>query len=144
MVINQETCASRNVPSPPEPPFDFSDLRLLYVEDDSTMRDLLVSSLKPWIKNIYFAFNGKDGLQQFLEIKPDIVISDLRMPCLNGLEMTRKIREINTEVPVIVTTAYSDLEVLIEAVEAGIVHYLIKPVYIQDLLESIKKSLLVK
>jgi DNA-binding response OmpR family regulator len=123
---------------------DFSNIRLLYVEDDNNTRDILVLSLRHFFQEIHLASNGEEGLEIFDRIHPDIVISDLRMPGMSGLEMTRKIREKNATVPVIVTTAYSDLEVLIEAVEAGIVHYLIKPVYIQDLLESVKKSLRLK
>lgn len=120
---------------------DFSGIRLLYVEDDNSTRDILVLSLKHFFSEIHLASSGEEGLEMFKRIKPDIVISDLRMPGMNGLEMTRKIRETSTTVPVIVTTAYSDLETLIEAVEYGIVNFLVKPVYIHDILESIKKSL---
>ena len=118
-----------------------SEVHLLYVEDDPEMGDYLKGSLEDYFKEISIASNGQDGYETYQMKNPDIIVSDLLMPKMGGLKMTQKIRETNKNIPIIITTAYSDIESLVEAVEAEIIHYLIKPIDMEELMESIRKSL---
>ena len=83
---------------------------LLYVEDDDVIRTELSSILENLFKSVKIASNGKEALRTYLENQDDIdiIVSDINMPELNGIEMIKKIREIKDNVPAIFTTAHSD------------------------------------
>lgn len=117
-----------------------SIFRVLCVEDDTAAREYLVQSLRYYFDEINVASSGEEGLTLFNHLNPDLVISDFRMPRMNGLEMARKIRSVNTKVPVIITSANSNLENLLEAVKSGMIHYLPKPINIDELLKTIKQN----
>lgn len=114
-------------------------LVILYVEDDEHIRNELTALLSKFFKNIYTAVDGQDGLEQFLEKKDEIniIISDINMPKLNGIEMVKKIREEQHDIPVIYTTAYSDNDYLFESIKLKIYDYIIKPIDVRALLNSI-------
>jgi CheY-like chemotaxis protein len=84
------------------------NIRILYVEDDSGSRNLLKRMLRNDFPEIIMAENGLEGYEAFKLVKPDIVITDIQMPVMDGLEMIEKIREESKETPIIVTTAYDD------------------------------------
>src|SRR5574344_2457708 len=91
---------------------DISNLKnitVLYVEDEKDLREVTSSILQSFTKNQYIAANGQEGYELFLKHNSDIdlIISDINMPILNGLEMIKKIKDINKNVPIIVTTAIS-------------------------------------
>ncbi|MBI3873740.1 MAG: response regulator [Arcobacter sp.] len=90
------------------------------------------------------AENGKIGLDIFLEYgnEIDLIVTDVNMPELNGLEMARKIKEINPNIPIIVATAFSNSSYLLEAIELGIDKYVLKPIDIKKLFNVMKQSLL--
>lgn len=119
----------------------FKDLRILYVEDDQMTIDEISFFLKKYVKELYLAKNGVEGLELFKEHKPDMIISDIQMPIMNGLEMSEKIFEIDPGIPIAVTTAYSDSDYLIKAIELGIDKYIIKPIDMMEILAIIQKSL---
>ena len=96
---------------------------------------------KKYVKKLIVAKNGEEGLELFKEHNPDMVITDIQMPIMNGLEMSKKILEINPSIPIAVTTAYSDSEYLINAIEIGIDKYLLKPINMMDVLAVMHKSL---
>ena len=116
-------------------------LVILYVEDDEHIRNELTSLLSKFFKNIYTAVNGQDGLNVYNEKKDEIniIISDINMPKLNGIEMVKKIREDNSDVSVIFTTAYSDNDFLFESIKLKIYDYIIKPIDVRSLLTSISE-----
>jgi YesN/AraC family two-component response regulator len=107
-------------------------LVVLVVEDEELMRNNLAMILKRKVKEVIVAENGKDGLEKYLESRPDIVITDLAMPVMDGSEMTRQIRENNPESCVIVVTAYSEDQHPCE----GASHRLMKPLMKDRLLEA--------
>ena len=124
-------------------PRDFS---LLYVEDEEIIRDELVDFLETEaeIENLFVAKDGQEGLEMFKKHSPDIVVTDIKMPKLNGLKMSKSIKEISPNIPIIITTAFSDIEYFMESIEMKIDKYVTKPIDIEVLMESInqiKKSL---
>lgn len=112
---------------------------ILYVEDELDIREAVLEMLSRRIKNIIVAQNGSEGLELYIKEKPDIVITDIRMPIMNGLDMAKKIKEINKNCQIIVTSAHSDITYFTEAIEIGINQYVIKPINREKLFESIDK-----
>ena len=119
----------------------FKDIRLLYVEDDLMTQEEISFFLKKYVKELIVAKNGEEGLALFLEHNPDMIITDIQMPKMNGLEMSKKILEINPNIPIAITTAYSDSEYLMKAIELGIDKYILKPLHLSELLAVIQKGL---
>lgn len=111
---------------------DIADLlekfTILYVEDDEDVREQLCLYLRHRSKNLLVAENGLSGLKAFEEHRPDIVITDILMPAMNGLEMAARIRAIDPHVAIIVTTAFEQTDLLIRAIDTGIDRYVVKPI----------------
>ena len=110
---------------------------VLFVEDDADIREHLAAFLKRRVKDLYTAVNGKEGFEQFAGHKPDIVVTDINMPVMNGLEMAERIKRIDEQVPVIVITAYNDQNFFMESIEIGVDRYILKPVIAEDFLRVI-------
>lgn len=90
---------------------DFRELRLLIVEDGEDILNIMDSTFKMLVKDIYLANNGDEAYKLFVEKKPDLIITDIRMPVLNGSELIKKIRQIDKDIPIFVVSAYVyDLE----------------------------------
>ncbi|MBF0273709.1 MAG: fused response regulator/phosphatase [Nitrospinae bacterium] len=115
------------------------DITLLYVEDDEAIREQTSNYLKRRIKNLFIAKNGKEGLEMFHTISPDIIVSDIRMPEMTGLEMAREILSDNDEIPIIITTAFNDERYLIDSISIGIREYIKKPVEFNRLIKAIQR-----
>ncbi len=103
------------------------DVSLLYVEDDAAIRENLLVFLKRRFGQVWQADNGLDGLRLYTERSPDIVMTDIRMPIMDGLAMTHGILRQNNKAPIIITSAHNETDDLLEAIELGISHYLLKP-----------------
>ena len=111
---------------------------ILYIEDDDVTRDNIASYLKRQCKTLYVAIDGKDGLAQFQEYKPDIIITDIEMPNMNGLEMAKKIRKLSKTTQIIITTAYTSQEYLMSAVNLHLIQYIVKPISLPKLTAALK------
>ena len=111
-------------------------LTLLYVEDDDIIRNELSQLLANFFSQVLVAKDGKEGLRTFLENQDtiDIVLTDINMPLYNGIEMVKKIRNIDSKISVIFATAYSDNEFLLDAIKLRVQEYIIKPIDIRKLL----------
>lgn len=120
---------------------DFAYFRLLYVEDDDGVRAVNLRFLNRMFHTVYFAINGEDGYAKYLEHKPDIIITDLKMPILDGIGMVKRIRENDNKTKIIITTAFTDEEKLIKAVELNIVRYVVKPLNQRNLLPALEKAI---
>ncbi len=119
----------------------FKNIKILYVEDDLEIAEEINYFLKSRVKVLYSAYNGREGLNLYEEHQPDIVITDIQMPVMNGLEMSQKIREIDRSVPIVITSAHNDNAFLTRAIELGISGYVVKPVNLMVMVETIKKVL---
>lgn len=110
---------------------------ILYIEDDKITRENISSFLKRKCKNFFVACNGQEGLELFEEHNPNIIITDIEMPNLDGLTMAKKIRKQSTSTQIIITTAYASQEYLIEAVNLHLIKYLVKPISLPKLNEAL-------
>ena len=124
------------------------NLNLLYVEDDESTRESMLEVLDILFDNISVAVDGKDGLERFTGIhhsknmKPiDIIISDIKMPQMNGLDMLAEIRKLETDIPIIILSAYHKPEYFIESMSLSVSGFLLKPVNLDDFVIVLKKVL---
>lgn len=114
-----------------------SELAVLYVEDEPVARMSIGAFLKRQVATLYTGENGKEGLELFTTHRPQVVITDLEMPLMNGMEMIRRIREVDNGTPIIITTAYDD-----EAHRCDLANRVIlKPIIFNDLLQQITECL---
>jgi len=104
------------------------NLSLLYVEDEPVITLLMKELLEDEVKILYIAKNGEEGLKMYHEFKPDIVLSDIYMPKLDGLSMSKIIKERFPEQPIILLTAFNNAEDLKKAIDIGIDGYINKPI----------------
>lgn len=112
-------------------------MKVLYVEDETEAREALSKYLKRRFGKIFTAVDGLDGLNLFKEQKPDLVIVDLYMPNMDGLEMIKEIKKISPDVYVIITSAVDDVEVILKSVDIGIHKYLLKPIDPEELIKAV-------
>jgi len=112
-------------------------LKVLLVEDEKNLASLLKNAIGDSFYSFSIARDGLDGLNKFSEISPDIVITDITMPKLNGLDMAKEIKKIDSTVPIIILSAYSEIEKLLNAIDIGIIKYFIKPFDPDELLDYI-------
>lgn len=114
------------------------DISLLYVEDEQVTREQISRILQRIVTELYVAENGQEGLALYREKRPDIVMSDIMMPVMNGLEMSKEIRKLSRDSQIIMLTAYSDTEYLLECISLGINQYVQKPVDFSQLSTAIE------
>ena len=117
-----------------------STLVVLYVEDDPDTHAQFSEFLQHSVGTLITAANGAEGLAAFIKHSPDIVITDILMPVMDGLFMTVGIREVNPSVPVLVTTAFEQSDYLMRAINIGVDQYVTKPVNSSLLLECLLKT----
>ncbi|MCP4969005.1 MAG: response regulator transcription factor [Arcobacter sp.] len=120
-----------------------SSFILLYVEDEDGIRKNISEILKELFKEIYVAKNAKDAFNLYETKKPDLIISDIRMPNETGIELIKKIRKKDIKTRAIITSAYTDLDYMLEATELYLVKYIVKPITeikLNDALEAFIKS----
>src|SRR5574343_394848 len=116
---------------------NLSRIRVLYVEDDKETREELTSILELYVAELYTAKNGKEGLVMYKQHQPDIVVTDIQMPEMNGLSMAADIKGINPEQQIVVLSAYNDVEYLFRGLELEIQHYITKPISVERLLKKL-------
>jgi len=115
-------------------------LVVLYVEDEDDIRDGLSRFLRRRFAQVDTASNGQEGLDKFKQGRYDVVITDIRMPKMDGLEMAKQIKEIAMDIPVIAVTAFSETDYFLRAIELGIDSYVKKPVNMDELFVAVYKS----
>ena len=121
----------------------FKELTLLLVEDEDGIRESMQEVFSGVFQKVISASNGDEGLKKFKKFSPDIVIADIMMPIMDGLEMSKQIKEVSKNTPVIILSAYSEKERLLKAIDVGIDKYVIKPIDMDELfvvLEQIVKT----
>ena len=120
------------------------NITILYAEDEKDLREVTHQILKGFTKKQYVAQNGQEGLELFKahENEIDLIITDVNMPVMNGLDMVKEIKKININIPIIVATAFSNKEYLLEAIDIGIDKYVLKAIDIAKLLQVMSQSLI--
>ena len=115
-----------------------NNLSILYVEDETMIRHQAVEYLSLIYENVVEAKNGLEGLDFYKKYKPDIIITDIEMPKMNGLELAREVRKLDKKIPIIIATAYTNSDYLLEALELQLIKYIVKPVTAPKLKEALE------
>lgn len=110
-------------------------LTLLYAEDEEGIRRNIADSLRYYFKDVFEASNGEEAYLIYKDKAPNIILSDINMPILNGIEFIKKVRKKDRLTPVVMITAHTDKEYLLEAVELHMEKYLVKPIELDNLFE---------
>ncbi|UFS70357.1 EAL domain-containing protein [Geomonas sp. RF6] len=116
-------------------------IKLLYVEDDKGTQKMVVSMLRAKFPqmDLEIAQNGEEGVEAFLSHHPDIILTDIMMPVKDGIQMAREIKAMDKGTQIIVLTAAADRDFILDAIESGINHYVMKPIVMGKLVASVRR-----
>nr|WP_321267068.1 response regulator [uncultured Sulfurimonas sp.] len=115
------------------------DLTLLIVEDDKELNNELVEISNLFFKDVKFAYDGKEGLEVYKQKHFDIVLSDITMPHVNGIELSKQIKNINSNQNIIILSAHSEISHLINLIDIGIKQFVHKPFSDEEFLYRLLK-----
>jgi DNA-binding response OmpR family regulator len=128
----------------------FAKMKVVLVEDEPRLAELLKEAIGDYFQRFEIARDGIEGLAKVRETQPDVLITDITMPKMNGLELADAVKKEFPDLPVVILSAYSDKEKLLGAIDVGVVKYFIKPfdpeellTYLCSLAKKIKKQSLV-
>lgn len=116
------------------------NLTLLYIEDDLEIQRCLGEFLERYTSNLHLAQSAEEGTVLYEEIDPDIILLDINLPGKSGIDFARELRKTDHDTRIIVSTAYTDKEFLLTAVELELTRYLVKPVTSMELMEALSKA----
>ena len=114
-----------------------SNYTLLYIEDEAPIQMVTTMLLESYFSEVYEASDGVEGLEVYRDKKPDVILTDIQMPNMDGLEFCKKIREEDKETPIIILTAYTTVEYLLQAINLNLIKYLGKPLQEADMEEAL-------
>jgi C4-dicarboxylate-specific signal transduction histidine kinase len=123
------------------------DITVLFVEDEELLRAIYERILDKFVQRLYIAENGKEGLEMYKSCNPDLIITDIMMPVMDGLEMVQHIRNVDSHVKLVILSAYGEAEYFMDAIKIGVNSFLIKPVEtkkLTGLVEELGKSILLE
>ena len=110
-------------------------LSAMVVEDEKVANELLSSTFKNFFSEVHSCFNGEEALETYMKTKPDIVFVDIIMAGMDGIELSRKIREIDPNQIIIVISASNDIEKISESIEVGVNSFIQKPIDTRKIIE---------
>jgi DNA-binding response OmpR family regulator len=113
----------------------FKDITILFAEDEKRLAKIMSSAIEDYFGKFIIALDGEEALKKYHKIRPDIIITDIMMPKMNGLELAREIKSIDEDLPIIILSAYSHTDMLLQAIDIGVTKYFIKPFNPDELLE---------
>lgn len=114
---------------------------VLYAEDDSGVQKNMVEFLALIFKEIHVASHGLEAYEVYERVRPDLVITDIKMPYMSGIELARKIRQHDTQTHLMVMTAYSDVAFMLDAMDLALLCYTVKPITEFKLFQAFQKFL---
>jgi len=117
-----------------------ADLKIMFVEDEESVRESLYDILKRLFSNIIVAKDGQEGVAKCMSEKPDIVITDINMPVMSGLDMVKEIKKSDLSLPIIFLSASTDVKHFSQAVNLNADGFVLKPLVHSHLLEVIEKT----
>lgn len=115
-------------------------MRILLVEDDETTSEVIYEILHKRVKELYRAADGESGLEIYKSKNPDIIITDIKMPKMNGLNMAEEIKGLDEDARIVVATSLFDHNILVRAMNIGITAFMHKPIETQKILEILEKQ----
>ena len=116
------------------------DCRVLVVEDDDVARTMLAREIQKEGYIVLTAENGRVGMEVFEKENPHIVISDLKMPEMSGMEVLKKIKQVSPATLFILMSSYGEMDTVIEALRAGAFDYIKKPIDLDLLTQILKRA----
>lgn len=116
------------------------NLKILFAEDEDIARENISQILRYYSDYIYEAKDGIEAWRKYQEIEPDIFITDINMPNIDGLEISYKIREGDNRVRILILTAYTDTDFLLKATELSLTKYIVKPINRKKFISAISKA----
>jgi len=105
-----------------------SSYTLLFVENEKGIRDNLEEILSLYFKKVHIAIDGQDGLEKYKQFKPDLIITDVKMPHLNGIQMIQQIRKTDQKTDIVIISAYTEVDDILTSVELNLLKYIVKPI----------------
>lgn len=120
-----------------------NNLTVLIVENDSDGKKIVQEVMRDKFEKVITAQNGDEGLKKFKKYNPSMVITDVSMPIMNGLDMAKYIKEISKDTPIIVFSANSEKETLLKAIDVGVDKYVLRPIDLDNflvILEDVAKN----
>ena len=113
-----------------------NSLTIMYIEDDTSIRESVSKTLSLIFKKVMTFENAEDAFIEYTSVKPDMILSDINLSNMSGIEFSKLIREKNYDIPIILLTAYTNTEILLEATKLKLVSYIVKPVIFDELYKS--------
>lgn len=118
-----------------------SKLSVLYAEDEAGVRQNVSEMLSLFFKNVYLAKDGAVAYELFLDKSPDLIITDIKMPLLDGIELSKKIRKQDPKAQILIISAHTEVDYMLAAVELSLIRYIVKPITETKLLDALNKFL---
>lgn len=118
------------------------DYTVLYIEDEADVRKHIVEYLERYFKTIFISDNCEDGLLLYKKYSPNIILLDINLPGMSGIDFASLIRENDLTTRIIMTTAYTNKGFMLQAVELNLTRYLVKPVTGTDLINALEKAII--
>jgi len=115
--------------------------RILVVDDQMGVRRLLFEAFKEEGYTVEMASGGNEAIAKVMQAVPDLILMDMKMPGMNGLEALKEIKKIDQAIAVIMMTAYGELEIVTEAMKLGVREYITKPFDLNDLKLLVKRTI---
>jgi len=113
------------------------ELKVLYVEDDENLRLETTKIIERIFEKVDVASDGEEGFNSFTSTHYDLIITDIEMPQMDGIDMSRNIRAINKDTPIVVVSAYSNTDYFMDAIAIGIDYYILKPIKMPRLIDTL-------
>ena len=113
----------------------------MFVEDDAMTRIQISNTLKMIFKEVYCAKDGEEAFSIYEDESPDIILTDIQMPRKDGIKLTRQIRNIDYNIPIIILTSFDDKNILLSAANLAVDGYLVKPIEFTDLVKMLIKAI---
>ncbi len=114
---------------------------ILFAEDDNIIKSEITEVLEMIFKKVYSVEDGMEAFEVYEEKSPDIIISDINMPYMDGITLIDKIRKIDYSIPIVLVTSFSEKKMLMDAVNLSVDGYIIKPIELKILINTINKAM---
>ncbi len=118
-----------------------NNYKILYIEDDYNVRRYITEFLNRYCPKVYSCESSEDGLELYKKYQPDILLLDINLPGMNGIDFATYIRQNDKKTRILISTAYTNQEFMVRAIELELTRYLVKPVTSEELIGAFEKCL---